>query len=60
MVGIQPRVTDVRLRVMAVAIRRPAAMVADLRTAAAGDPTVEDRTAVDMGGNAALEFFAPA
>ena len=58
--GIQPRVTDVRLRVMAVAIRRPAAMVADLRTVAAGDPTVEDRTAVDMGGNAALEFFAPA
>jgi len=58
--GIQPRVTDVRLRVMAVAIRHPAAMVADLRTVAAGDPTVEDRTAVDMGGNAALEFFAPA
>jgi hypothetical protein len=49
---------DVRPRVMAVAIRRQVAMVEGLRTAAVEGHTVEDRTAVDMGGKASLEFLA--
>jgi len=46
---------DVRPRVTVAAIRRQAAIAADLRTAAVAGRTAADRMVADMGGKTTLD-----